>query len=88
LIVHRDSPIRTFADLHGRSWAYSDPDSHSGCNLTSHYLLTIGETHGFFGRVMEAGYHQYAMRMVAAREVDAAAIDSQVLAIDRAPRPR
>ena len=40
VIVHRDSPIRTFADLCGRSWAYNDPHSHSGYNLTRHYLLT------------------------------------------------
>ena len=82
VIVRRDSPVRTFADLRGRSWAYNDPDSHSGYNLTRHYLVKMGETHGFFGRVIEAGYHQRAIRMVAAGEVDAAAIDSQVLAIE------
>jgi phosphonate transport system substrate-binding protein len=82
VIVHRDCPVRTFADLRGRSWAYNDPDSHSGYNLTRHYLLKMGEAQGFFAQVMEAGYHQHAMRMVAAGEVDAAAIDSQVLAIE------
>ena len=82
VIVRRDSPVRTFADLRGRSWAYNDSDSHSGYNLTRHYLVKMGETHGFFARVIEAGYHQHAIRMVAAGEVDAAAIDSQVLAIE------
>jgi ABC-type phosphate/phosphonate transport system substrate-binding protein len=42
----------------------------------------MGETRGFFGRVVEAGFHQTAIRMVAGGEVDAAAIDSQVLAIE------
>jgi phosphonate transport system substrate-binding protein len=87
VIVHRDSPIRAFADLRGRSWAYNDPDSHSGYNLTRHHLLTIGEASGFFSRVIEAGFHQGAMRMVAAGEVDAAAIDSQVLAIELRDHP-
>ena len=87
VIVHRDSPVRAIADLRGRSWAYNDPDSHSGFNLTRHYLLTIGETHGFFGQVVEAGFHQHAMRMVTAGEVDAAAIDSQVLAIELRDHP-
>jgi phosphonate transport system substrate-binding protein len=82
VIVRRGSPVRTFADLRGRSWAYNDPDSHSGYNLTRHHLVTLGETRGFFSRVVEAGFHQRAMRMVAAGEVDAAAIDSQVLAIE------
>ena len=58
VIVRRDSPVRTFADLRGRSWAYNDSDSHSGYNLTRHHLVKMGETHGFFARVIEAGYHQ------------------------------
>ena len=87
VIVHRDSPARTVADLRGRSWAYNDPDSHSGYNLTRHHLVTMGETRGFFSRVIEAGFHQRAVRMVAAGEVDAAAIDSQVLAIELRDHP-
>jgi phosphonate transport system substrate-binding protein len=87
VIVQRDSPARTFDDLRGRSWAYNDPESHSGYNLTRHHLLTMGETHGFFSRVIEARFHQRAMRMVAAGEVDAAAIDSQVLAIELRDHP-
>jgi phosphonate transport system substrate-binding protein len=82
VIVHRDSPVRTFADLRGRSWAYNDPDSHSGYNLTRHHLVITGETGGFFGRVVAAGFHQRAIRMVATGEVEAAAIDSQVLTIE------
>src|SRR6187455_1864005 len=57
-------------------------ESHSGYNLTRHHLVKMGETHGFFARVVEAGFHQQAIRMVAEGEVDAAAIDSQVLVIE------
>ena len=87
VIVRQDSPVRTFADLRGRSWAYNDTESHSGYNLTRHHVVKIGETHGYFARVVEAGYHQQAIRMVAAGEVDAAAIDSQVLAIELRDHP-
>jgi phosphonate transport system substrate-binding protein len=81
VIVHRDSPLRSFLDLRGCSWAYNEPLSHSGYGITRYHLLQLGETHGFFGRVVEAGFHEESMRMVASHEVDASAIDSQVLAV-------
>jgi ABC-type phosphate/phosphonate transport system substrate-binding protein len=30
----QDSPYRTFADLQGCRWAYNEPNSHSGYNIT------------------------------------------------------
>ena len=82
VIVHRSRPVQSFAELRGRSWAYNDLDSHSGYNLTRHHLVRVGETRGFFSRVVEAGSHQRAIDLVAAGEIAAAAIDSQVLAIE------
>jgi phosphonate transport system substrate-binding protein len=41
----------------------------------------MGEISGYFGRVTEAGFHERAIHMVHAGEVDAAAIDSHVLAL-------
>ena len=81
VIVHRSSPVRSFADLRGRSWSYNEPLSHSGYGITRYHLLRIGETNGFFGEVIEAGFHEASIRMVANAEVDASAIDSQVLAV-------
>jgi phosphonate transport system substrate-binding protein len=81
VIVQRHSPVRSFADLRGRSWAYNDVDSHSGYNLTRYRLVQMGETGGFFGRVTAAGFHQRAIELVAAGDADGAAIDSQVLAV-------
>jgi phosphonate transport system substrate-binding protein len=81
VIVHRDSTFRSFLDLRGRSWAYNEPHSHSGYGITRYHLVELGETQGFFGEVIEAGYHEESIRLVAAREVDASAIDSQVLAV-------
>lgn len=81
VIVHRDSPCDSFLDLRGRSWAFNEPLSHSGYGITRYHLVELGETHGFFGDVIEAGLHEESIRMVAEREVDASAIDSQVLAV-------
>lgn len=81
VIVRRDSPFRSFLDLRGRSWAFNEPLSHSGYGITRYHLLRLGETNGFFGEVVEAGFHEEAIRMVARGEVDGSAIDSQVLAV-------
>ena len=81
VIVHRDSPFRSFLDLRGRSWAYNEPLSHSGYGVVRYHLVRLGETNGFFGDVIEAGFHEESIRMVAEGEVDGSAIDSQVLAI-------
>jgi phosphonate transport system substrate-binding protein len=81
VIVHRDSPLQSFLDLRGHSWAYNEPLSHSGYGITRYHLVESGETHGFFSEVIEAGFHETSMRLVAAQEVDASAIDSQVLAV-------
>ena len=87
VIVRRDSTVERFAELRGRSWAYNDLDSHSGYNLIRYHLVRLGETRGFFSRVVEAGFHQRAVEMVVAGEIDAAAIDSQVLAIALRDQP-
>jgi phosphonate transport system substrate-binding protein len=47
----------------------------------------MGETRGFFGRVVEAGSHQNSIRLVCTGEIDAAAIDTQVLAIELRDHP-
>lgn len=87
VVVHRESPFRSFLDLRGRSWAYNEPLSHSGYGITRYHLCSLGETGGFFGEVVEAGFHQEAIWMVARGEVDGSAIDSQVLAIELRDHP-
>lgn len=87
VIVARESSVRSFADLRGRSWAYNDRNSHSGYNLTRYELVKRGETGGYFSRVVEAGSHQRSMRLVADGGVDGAAIDSQVLAVELREHP-
>lgn len=87
VIVRRDSPYQTFADLRGCCWSYNDLDSHSGYNITRYRLVQMGETRGFFGRVIAAGSHQNSIRLVCEGTVDASAIDSQVLAIELRDQP-
>jgi phosphonate transport system substrate-binding protein len=88
VIVRHDSPITRLEELEGRSWAYNEPASHSGHTVTLYSLVQRGVRPGFLGRVVQAGFHQRAIRLVAASRVDAAAIDSQVLAIERRDHPQ
>jgi phosphonate transport system substrate-binding protein len=88
VIVRHDSPITCLEELAGRSWAYNEPASHSGHTVTLYSLVGMGAGPGFLGPVVEAGFHQRAIRLVAGGSVDAAAIDSQVLAVELRDHPR
>jgi phosphonate transport system substrate-binding protein len=82
VVVHRDSRFQRFADLQGASWAYNEPHSHSGYNITRYQLAKLGLTSTYFGQVVEAGAHQIALRLVSSRQIDASAIDSTVLELE------
>jgi phosphonate transport system substrate-binding protein len=81
VIVRHDSPLWSFADLRGRSWAYNEPSSQSGYGIVRYHLVDKGEKSGYFSRVVEAGFHERAIDMVCSGAVDASAIDSHVLAL-------
>jgi len=81
VIVRRDSRFQSFGDLRGASWSFNDPDSHSGYLVTLIRLLDLGETDQFFGRVVDAGWHEVSIELVASGRVDASAVDSYVLAV-------
>jgi phosphonate transport system substrate-binding protein len=78
VVVRRDSRFRSFEDLRGCRWAVNEPSSWSGYWVV---LERIG-TWSYFREVVESGFHQRSLRLVAAGEVDGAAIDSQVLAVE------
>jgi phosphonate transport system substrate-binding protein len=79
VVVRRGSPYHNLADLRGASWAYNEPGSQSGYNVTRYTLAVRGETGGFFGRAVASGAHQTSLQMILRGEVDASAIDSTVL---------
>jgi phosphonate transport system substrate-binding protein len=87
VVVAAASPHQSFADLRGATWAYNEPYSHSGYMTVLHHLATLGEDRSYFSRMVEAGFHQDAIRMVTDGRVDAAAIDSQVLDIELRDHP-
>lgn len=83
VVVARDSALNSLADLRGARWAINECSSWSGYWVTLERIRSWS----FFSEVVIAGFHQRAMRLVAAGEVDAAAIDCQVLAVESAADP-
>ena len=77
VIVNRDSSFQSLDDLRGARWAVNEPSSWSGYWVT---LQSVGSW-DFFSQVVEAGFHERAVRMVADGEVDGAAIDCHVLGV-------
>jgi phosphonate transport system substrate-binding protein len=83
VIVRSERSFQSFGDLHRTIWAYNEPGSQSGYNITRYYLATINAPSPFFERVIEAGSHEQCIQLVLNGVVDAAAIDSTVLELAR-----
>jgi phosphonate transport system substrate-binding protein len=47
----------------------------------------LGEGKGYFGKVVEAGFHQRSIRLVSSGQVDASAVDSHVLSLALRAKP-
>jgi phosphonate transport system substrate-binding protein len=87
IVVRRESPFHSFAELRGARWAYNEPGSWSGCRVLEAYLAEQGETAAFCGSVVESGAHLRSLAMIVDGTIDAAAIDSTVLDLELARRP-
>lgn len=79
VVVRADSPYRSFAELRGARWAYNEPGSHSGYNVTLSALARLGANSGFFSSAIQSGAHQRSLEMILAGSIEASAIDSTVL---------
>ena len=66
------------------TYVYNEETSNSGYNMPRSYLVKLGLTHGFFGKVLRSGSHEASIRMVAQGLADASFVDSLVLDYERA----
>ena len=46
VVVRKDSELQTFDDLKGKRWAYNEPNSQSGYNITRYHLAVLREEIG------------------------------------------
>jgi phosphonate transport system substrate-binding protein len=84
VVVRADSGIDSFDQLRGRTWAYNDDRSLSGWHSALHRLSWVREGTEFFSETVASGSHLESLRLVTEGLVDAAAIDSNVLIMERA----
>ncbi len=80
-VVVRESHVaECFGDLEGCVWGYSDPLSLSGYFSARQKLHALGDPDPFFAREVDTGSHLRSVQAILQRDIDAAAIDSNVLA--------
>ncbi len=83
-IVRKNSPLKTWADLKGKTYAFSEMASNSGYNLPRAKLVALGaKDWKYFSKVIVSGSHEESIRLVATGAVDASSVDSLVLDYDR-----
>ncbi len=79
ILAHQESPARSFDDLQGKVFAFTDPDSNTGCLVPTYMLNERAETaQSFFADYFYTYSHDNAIKAVAERLADGAAVDSLV----------
>ncbi len=79
IIVPKDSPVRDFTELRGKTFAFIDPQSNTGKLVPAYMLARLGETPArFFKKVIYTYGHDRAIRAVAEEMVDGAAVSSNI----------
>ncbi|GAB4297462.1 MAG: phosphate/phosphite/phosphonate ABC transporter substrate-binding protein [Myxococcota bacterium] len=79
IIVRADSPYKSFKELKGTRFAFTDPLSNTGYFYPSYRLLELGEkADDFFSEAIYTGSHDRSIVAVYRQVVSAAAVDDQV----------
>jgi phosphonate transport system substrate-binding protein len=79
LIVPADSPAQEMADLRGKTFAFTDPLSHTGRLYPTYLIKQLGESpENYFGRIFYTYSHDAAIEAVADGLADGAAVDNLI----------
>ena len=82
VVVSSGSAVRAFEDLRLARWAYNDRNSKSGWFSMAQRCAPSAPSE-FFGELIASGSHLRSLELVASGAADAAAIDSNVLRMQR-----
>jgi phosphonate transport system substrate-binding protein len=78
-VVDKDSTIIDIADLRDRGFAFTDPESNTGCIVPTWIIKEQGyDPKTYFSRIIYTGSHDRSLHAVAAGLVDGAGVDSLV----------
>jgi phosphonate transport system substrate-binding protein len=79
IIVNIDSPVKTFEELRGKSFAFTDPKSNTGKLVPTYMLAKMNETPDSFFKEYRFTYaHDKSIKAVSHALVDGAAVDSLI----------
>jgi phosphonate transport system substrate-binding protein len=79
IIVSKDSPIKNFEDLQGKTFAFTDPLSNSGTLVPTYLLARMHESpEKFFKKIIFTQSHDKSIKAVAQGVIDGAAVDSLI----------
>ncbi|RJQ20817.1 MAG: phosphate/phosphite/phosphonate ABC transporter substrate-binding protein [Nitrospiraceae bacterium] len=79
IIVHVNNPARTFEELRGKTFAFTDPLSNSGKLVPTYMLAKMNEApETFFRSFYYTHGHDKSIKAVATGAVDGAAVDSLI----------
>jgi phosphonate transport system substrate-binding protein len=87
VVVRADSGIDSFDQLRAQTWAHNDDRSLSGWHSALQRLRAVPDSARFFSKTIASGSHLESLRLVTEGLADGAAIDSNVLIMERAQHP-
>lgn len=79
IIAAADSTAESMESFEGKTFAFTDPNSNTGCLVPTYMLAVAGTTpEEFFGRTVFTYSHDNSIKAVATGEADGAAVDSLI----------
>jgi len=79
IVVAKDSPLKSFSELRGKTFAFADPLSNTGKIVPEYMLAKMHETPDtFFKKYIYTYAHDKSIKAVAQGVVDGAAVDSLI----------
>jgi phosphonate transport system substrate-binding protein len=86
--VSADSPIKSFQELRGKSFAFTDPLSNSGTLVPLYMLAKAGQSpKSFFKKIVYMGSHDKSIKAVAEKLIDGASVDSLIWEYENVMNP-